>query len=128
MSEKEADLICSVTLVGEQGVGKTELLSQFSDTKFCNSEGQNSISAAFIRKKLYYSEEKKSIEFDIWDTAGQRKFLGVAKIYLKSAKVCILVYDITNQESFDGLKNFWYPEIKNIVPKETSKKNILLII
>ena len=65
MAKEEADLICSVCLVGEQGVGKTELLSQFSDTKFCNSEGQNSISAAFIRKKLYYSEEKKSIEFDI---------------------------------------------------------------
>ena len=128
MAKGEADLICSVYLVGEQGVGKTELLSQFSDTKICNSEGPNSISAAFIRKKLYYSEEKKSIAFDIWDTAGQRKFLGVVKIYLKSAKVCILVYDITNQESFDGLKNFWYPEIKNIVPKETSKKNILLII
>ena len=124
MAKEEADLICSVYLVGEQGVGKTELLSQFSDTKICNL----GVSAAFIRKKLYYSEEKKSIEFDIWDTAGQRKFLGVAKIYLKSAKVCILVYDITNQESFDGLKNFWYPEIKNIVPKETSKKNILLII
>lgn len=128
MAKEEADLICSVYLVGEQGVGKTELLSQFLDTKICNLEGPNSISAAFIRKKLYYSEEKKSIEFDIWDTAGQRKFLGVVKIYLKSAKVCILVYDITNQESFDGLKNFWYPEIKNIVPKETSKKNILLII
>ena len=128
MAKEEADLICSVYLVGEQGVGKTELLSQFSDTKICNLGGPNSISAAFIRKKLYYSEEKKSIEFDIWDTAGQRKFLGVVKIYLKSAKVCILVYDITNQESFDGLKNFWYPEIKNIVPKETSKKNILLII
>ena len=128
MSEEEADLICSVYLVGEQGVSKTKLLSQFSDTKIFNLGGQSPTCAAFIRKKLYYSEEKKSIEFDIWDTAGQRKYFGVTKISLKSAKVCILVYDITNQESFDGLKNFWYPEIKNIVPKETSKKNILLII
>ena len=128
MAEEEADLICRIYLFGEQGVDKTKLLQQFSDTKIFNLGGQSPTCTTFIRKKLYFSEGKKSISFDIWDTAGQRKFLGVTKIYLKSAKVCILVYDITNQESFDGLKNFWYPEIKNIVPKETSKKNILLII
>ena len=128
MAEEEADLICRIYLFGEQGVDKTKLLQQFSDTKIFNLRGQSPTCATFIRKKLYFSEGKKSISFDIWDTAGQRKYMGVTKISLKSAKVCILVYDITNQESFDGLKNFWYLEIKNIVQKETSKKNILLII
>ena len=60
------------------------------------------------------------INFDIWDTAGQERFRSVNTIFYKEAYVCIMVYDITNSDSFESIKNYWY----NIV-KENSFDDII---
>ena len=53
-----------------------------------------------------------AIKFDIWDTAGQERYRSMAKIFYKDAKVIIFVYDITSEPTFDGMKNYWYEQIK----------------
>ena len=101
-----------VVLLGESGVGKTCIISQFIEHKFDQSV-LASLSAQFVSKTIEYIDFGKAIKFDIWDTVGQERFRSMAKIFYKDAKVIIFVYDITSQKSFDALQNFWQGEIKN---------------
>ena len=96
-------------LIGESGVGKTSIISRYTNNTF-DPQVLTSSSAQFLTKTIELNKDT-SIKFDIWDTAGQEKFKSLAKIFYKDAKVIILVYDITNKNSFESLKNFWYKEI-----------------
>ena len=102
-----------VVLLGESGVGKTSIISQFISKKF-NPKCSTSVSAQFTSKTIDFQDAKKSIRFDIWDTVGQEKYRSLTKIFYKDAKIIILVYDITTEYSFNELKEYWYSEtIKN---------------
>ena len=98
-----------VVLLGEAGVGKTCIISQFISGVF-DPDTISSLSAQFITKTLDFRDINKTIKFEIWDTAGQERFRSLAKIFYKDAKVIVLVYDITSKKSFDELKSFWYEE------------------
>ena len=98
-----------VVLLGEAGVGKTCIISQFISGVF-DPDTISSLSAQFITKTLDFRDINKTIKFEIWDTAGQERFRSLAKIFYKDAKVIVLVYDITSKKSFEELKNFWYGE------------------
>ena len=101
-----------VVLLGESGVGKTSIISQFTTNKF-NPRCATSVSAQFISKTIEFPNYGKSIKFDIWDTVGQEKYRSLAKIFYKDAKVIIFVYDIVTEYSFSALKDFWYKETIN---------------
>ena len=77
--------------------------------------------ANFVTKNVIFEEEKQTIKFEIWDTAGQEKYRSLAKVFYKNAAVCVLVYDITRKSSFEELKNYWVREIKDNAPKDISK-------
>ena len=98
-----------VVLLGESGVGKTCIISQFIQGDF-NPDTVTSLSAQFISKTLEFNELNKVIKYDIWDTAGQERFRALAKIFYKDAKVICLCYDITSKKSFQELKDFWYEQ------------------
>ena len=100
-----------VVLLGESGVGKTSIIAQFTSGKF-DPDCVTSLSAQFISKTIEFENLQKAIKFDIWDTAGQEKYRALAKIFYKDAKVIILVYDITDQRSFDEVKSYWYEMVK----------------
>ena len=101
-----------VVLLGESGVGKTSIISQFISKKF-NPKCNTSVSAQFTSKTIEFPQFKKSIRFDIWDTVGQEKYRSLTKIFYRDAKVIILVYDITTEYSFNALKEYWYSETVN---------------
>jgi len=106
-----------VVLLGETGVGKTSIISQFTTHTF-DPHRETSLSAQFISKTVDFQDIGQSIKFDIWDTVGQEKYRSLAKIFYKDAKVIIFVYDIARAETFEGLKNYWYDETKNNVDSE----------
>ena len=106
-----------VVLLGESGVGKTSIISQFTTHKF-NPRCATSVSAQFISKTIEFPEFGQSIKFDIWDTVGQEKYRSLAKIFYQDAAVAILVYDITRKDSFEELKNYWYIEVRDNSPKD----------
>ena len=108
MNEPES---IKVVLVGESGVGKTSIISQFTSKTF-DSHRETSLSAQFISKTVDFKDIGKQIKFDIWDTVGQEKYRSLAKIFYKDAKVIVFVYDITTEYSFNELKNYWYEETK----------------
>ena len=108
MSEPES---IKVVLLGESGVGKTSIISQFTTHKF-DPHRETSLSAQFISKTIDFPDLGQSIKFDICDTVGQEKYRSLAKIFYKDAKVIIFVYDITTEFSFEGIKTYWYEETK----------------
>jgi small GTP-binding protein len=109
MNEPES---IKVVLVGESGVVKTSIISQFTTKKF-DPHRETSLSAQFISKTVNFQDLGKEIKFDIWDTVGQEKYRSLAKIFYKDAKVIVFVYDITTEYSFNELKNYWYEETKS---------------
>ena len=98
-----------VVLLGEAGVGKTCIISQFISNVF-DPDTISSLSAQFISKQIELKDIKKIIKYDIWDTAGQERFRALAKIFYKDAKVICLCYDITSKKSFEELKDYWYEQ------------------
>ena len=111
MDEPEPEPV-KVVLLGESGVGKTSIITQFTSNQF-NPRVPTSVSAKFVSKIIDFPKYNKKIKFDIWDTVGQEKYRSLAKIFYKDAKIIIFVYDITREFSFEALKDFWYKETQN---------------
>ena len=97
--------------MGESGVGKTSIITQFISKKF-NQRCPTSVSAQFISKIMKFPEYSKNLKFDIWDTVGQEKYRSLTKIFYKDADIIIFVYDITTEFSFKAIKDYWYKETK----------------
>ena len=109
MSEKnEEPISCKTILVGDSAVGKTSIISRYLD-KYKGKE-KPTIGASFTNK--IENIDGKDIKFEIWDTAGQERFRSINSIFYQDAYICILVYDITNQNSFQSLGNYWYNAVK----------------
>ena len=113
---------CKVVLIGKSGVGKTSIISRYITDTFKDSL-MTTPGANFTTKKVDFPQYKKSIKFEIWDTAGQERYRSLAKVFYNNAAACLLVFDITNKDSFDDIKNYWIPEIK-----ENGQKDIILAL
>ena len=117
MSDEEEEYIpCKVVLLGEAGVGKTSLLTRFVSGTFSQLV-MSSTGSSFVTKNIELDENNK-IKFKICDTAGKEKYRSLAKIFYQSAAVALLVYDITTQSSFNGLKDYWAKEIRESSPED----------
>ena len=110
-----------IELIGESGVGKTSIISQFVDQVFQDDQ-QSTIGGTFSTKTVKCSNGK-TLKLEIWDTAGQERYRSVTKMFYKDANAAILVYDITNKSSFEELKNYWIGQVQ-----ESSIKNIILAV
>lgn len=121
--EKDSRLECKVVLLGETMTGKTSLISRLVDNTF-NYNEQTTFVASNLSKDIEYSEFNNiTLKLQIWDTAGQEKFRSINKIFYKEAAVAILVYDITNERSFEQLKTYWYQEVK-----QKGEKNVVFAV
>ena len=110
-----------VVLVGESGVGKTSIISQFIDQTF--QEDQQSTTGGAFSTKSVVCDGGKILKFEIWDTAGQERYRSLTTMFYKDANAAVMVYDVTRKESFEELKNYWAGQIK-----ESSPENIILVI
>ena len=100
-----------VILLGDTGVGKTSIINRYISNTFSNVLTATP-GASFTSKTVMFEDYKQSIKFEIWDTAGQEKYRSLAKVFYKTASVCILVYDICRKASFEELKKYWINEVK----------------
>ena len=100
-----------VVLVGESGVGKSSIITQFIDQTF--QEDIQSTTGGTFSTKSVVCDGGKILKFEIWDTAGQEKYRGLAKIFYKDAVIAILVYDITKRKTFEEIKKYWYEQLKD---------------
>ena len=108
--ENNEEVENKVVLIGETSVGKTCIITQLIKGKY-KEYIESSFTAQYCQKNFEFPGDK-NITLDIWDTAGQERFRSLNRIFYSNAKAAILVYDITDQKSFDEIKNYWYGQIK----------------
>ena len=124
MENESNKIFCKVVIVGESGVGKTCIMIRFVQNTFDKNQ-LSTVGASYVDKilELKINDIQKIINFMIWDTTGQEKYRALTRNFYNEAKVAILVYDSTNKESFEKIKDFWFKEIKDNCPK-----NIILAL
>ncbi|KAJ5077380.1 ras family-domain-containing protein [Anaeramoeba ignava] len=106
--EKEYDLLFKFIIIGDTSVGKTSILTRYCHT-FGTSSPNTTIGAFFKVKKIQING--KIITLQIWDTAGQERFRSLTPVYYRGTYGIVLVYDITNEKSFQNIEN-WIKEAK----------------
>ena len=102
------DKTCQILLLGDSSVGKTSLITRYTNGTF----GGHYIATVGIE---HYTKQETinnlKICVKVWDTAGQERFRAITPNILRNAEGIVLVYDVTNTESFENLK-FWINSIK----------------
>ncbi|XP_050304702.1 ras-related protein Rab-37-like [Anthonomus grandis grandis] len=96
-------------LLGDSGVGKTSLLVKFDTGKFESGKFSATVGIGFTSKVVDVDNTK--VKLQIWDTAGQERFRSVTHAYYRDAHALLLLYDVTNKNSFDNIRA-WLGEIK----------------
>lgn len=111
------DFLAKIILVGDSGVGKTNLL-----TKYCDDQFQDSYVATIgVDFKLKMVRvEKTMIKLQIWDTAGQERFRNITQTYFKGAAGIILAYEITKRQTFQNIST-WIKQIQASSDEDTVK-------
>lgn len=107
MSKKKQDLKneqIKVVLLGDMGVGKTAILQRLNQEPF-QELILTTFNPSFIVKKMNING--KNIELEVWDTAGQEQYKALSKLYIKNAKIAVLVYDITRKDTLTDL-DYWF--------------------
>lgn len=118
--KQDFDYMIKLLLIGDSGVGKSCLLLRFSEDSFTSSF-ITTIGIDFKIKKLLLDD--KWVKLQIWDTAGQERFRTITSAYYRGAMGILLVYDISDQSSFNNIKNW----MKNIEQHASDNVNKILV-
>ncbi|KAE8734344.1 Ras-related protein Rab-5A [Hibiscus syriacus] len=97
-----------LVLLGDVGAGKSSLVLRFVKGQFVEFQ-ESTIGAAFFSQTLAVNDA--TVKFEIWDTAGQERYHSLAPMYYRGAAAAIIVYDMTNQASFERAKK-WVQELQ----------------
>ena len=109
------DLIkLKLIVVGNQGTGKSSILNRFVNETF-EENYQATIGLDFQSKNITIHDQ--DVRLIIYDTAGQEKFRSLIPMYIRESQIILLVYDISDKESFDSIP-IWIQEVKDVLNKE----------
>ncbi|RKP06244.1 P-loop containing nucleoside triphosphate hydrolase protein [Thamnocephalis sphaerospora] len=109
MSNFDITATFKLLLIGNTNVGKSSLLLRFTDDAFLPPDEVSATIGVDFKVKVIEFEDKK-YKLTIWDTAGQERFRTLTSSYYRGAQGVILVYDVTNRDTFDQLAN-WFHEL-----------------
>jgi len=113
----EYDYLFKLLLIGDSGVGKSCLLLRFAEDSYTESY----LSTIGVDFKIRTIDlEGKTIKLQIWDTAGQERFRTITAAYYRGAQGIIVVYDVTDSESFENVK-MWLKEIDRYAAENVDK-------
>ncbi|KAJ8437892.1 hypothetical protein Cgig2_003911 [Carnegiea gigantea] len=107
--DHEYDYLFKIVLIGDSGVGKSNILSRFTRNEFC-LESKSTIGVEFATRTLQV--EGKTVKAQIWDTAGQERYRAITSAYYRGAVGALLVYDITKRQTFDNVQR-WLRELRD---------------
>ncbi|GKZ68084.1 Ras-protein Rab-11A [Aspergillus niger] len=96
-------------LIGDSGVGKSNLLSRFTRNEF-NLDSKSTIGVEFATRSIQV--DSKTIKAQIWDTAGQERYRAITSAYYRGAVGALLVYDISKHQTYDNV-NRWLKELRD---------------
>jgi len=118
-SQEEYDYLYKVVLIGDSGVGKSNLLSRFTRNEF-NLETKSTIGVEFATRSI--QAEGKTIKAQIWDTAGQERYRAITSAYYRGAVGALLVYDISKHATYKNVER-WLAELR-----ENADRNIVIML
>jgi len=118
--EDDYDMIFKTVLVGDSGVGKTNILSRYTRDEFC-IETKSTVGVEFGTRKIKI--KNTNVKIQIWDTAGQERYKSITNAYYKGAKGSMVVFDISKRDTFNSVDR-WIGELRQYADAEIS---ILLI-
>ena len=113
------DYKIKIIVVGDSGVGKTNLINRFASDKF-DTNSKATIGVEFVYKTLKINKE--IIKVEVWDTPGQERYRSITSSYYKGANGAIIVYDLTDEESFKNVESWMNEVIKK------GKKNMQFLL
>jgi small GTP-binding protein len=107
--DDEYDYLFKVVLIGDSGVGKSNLLSRFTRNEF-NLESKSTIGVEFATRSIQV--DNKTIKAQIWDTAGQERYRAITSAYYRGAVGALLVYDIAKHITYENVER-WLKELRD---------------
>jgi len=113
------DVEAKLVLLGAPDTGKTSLILRYTKKRFIANSNATVGQTLYVGKSTHHGTK---VKLQIWDTAGQEKFQGLGPLYYRGAHVCLLLYDISNRQTFFDLK-----EILAQL-KETMKDDIIVYV
>ncbi|CAF1214334.1 unnamed protein product [Rotaria sordida] len=119
ISSETYEYLLKFLIIGCASTGKTCILHQFIDNKF-KTNVTHTIGAEFGSKIININ--KINVKLQIWDTAGQERFQSVTRSYYRGASGALLVYDITNRESYNAVAN-WLSDARRL-----ASRNVIIIL
>ncbi|KAJ2766717.1 Rab GTPase ypt31 [Coemansia nantahalensis] len=105
----EYDYLFKIVLIGDSGVGKSNLLSRFTRNEF-NLESKSTIGVEFATRSIQV--DSKTIKAQIWDTAGQERYRAITSAYYRGAVGALLVYDIAKHPTYENVTR-WLTELRD---------------
>ena len=108
-AEPDQEILLKVVVVGDSGVGKSNLLSRYVHNYF-NEDITSTLGVDLLSKRMLINDKSVTVQF--WDTAGQERMRALANAYYRNANGIIVVFDITSKETFMNL-NYWIREVRN---------------
>ncbi|KAL4290088.1 hypothetical protein GQ457_14G009530 [Hibiscus cannabinus] len=107
-ADDDYDYLFKVVLIGDSGVGKSNLLSRFTKNEF-SLESKSTIGVEFATRSIRVDD--KVIKAQIWDTAGQERYRAITSAYYRGAVGALLVYDVTRHVTFENVDR-WLKELR----------------
>ncbi|KAL4310237.1 hypothetical protein GQ457_01G004170 [Hibiscus cannabinus] len=108
-ADDDYDYLFKLVLIGDSGVGKSNLLSRFARNEF-NLESKSTIGVEFATRSIRVDD--KVVKAQIWDTAGQERYRAITSAYYRGAVGALLVYDVTRHITFENVER-WLKELRN---------------
>lgn len=107
--DDEYDYLFKIVLIGDSGVGKSNLLSRFTRNEF-SLESKSTIGVEFATKSIQV--DGKIIKAQVWDTAGQERYRAITSAYYRGAVGALLVYDIAKHVTYENVER-WLKELRD---------------
>jgi small GTP-binding protein len=113
---------CQLLIIGDSLVGKTSILARFTENTFTPNYLATVGLDYFTKDEVFGT---KTVRIKIWDTAGQERYKAVTQGFFRNANGIMIVYDITNSETFDNLK-YWIQSIHTHIGEKNDVKIIII--
>lgn len=122
ISESKIDYLFKIIIIGESNSGKTTLTKSYINNMYVD----NKISTIGVDFGIKLVDlDGKSIKLQLWDTAGQERFRAISHIYYKNSDAVILLYDISDKDTFNRL-NYWLDEVSRFMPDAFDVPKLLI--
>ena len=115
------EVMIKLVIIGDSSVGKTNFIFQFTEGRFSTFHVAT-VGFDYKTRIIKLPSSKKKVKLQIWDTAGQERYMALNKNLFQKVQGIILMYDLTNRDSFENL-NSWL----NLVTQNVSNKIIMLV-